>query len=176
MGWLFTCFIVQQPSAESPQTSTVPLYYRRAWQQKAAACNFFLPFGAPAQRVEPLEQPVWRPRTAHLSGNCAPASMTRGWKSELGFQEIGARLPARAWCPIWNARGWHRAWHLSVASPGAYQLGQIRVAGHTSSFADMAPAPAIPNPKSKLQNPNVILNFGFRILDLGSWILDFGLS
>ena len=53
--------------------------------------------------------------------------------------------------------------------------------GHTSSFATWPspPAPARPNPKSKIQTPNGpfgfwILDFGFRILDFGFWILDFG--
>ena len=60
--------------------------------------------------------------------------------------------------------------------------------GHTSSFATWPspPAPARPNPKSKLQTARLdfgfwisdfgfwILDFGFRILDFGFWISDFG--
>ena len=51
--------------------------------------------------------------------------------------------------------------------------------GHTSSFATWPspPAPARPNPKSKLQISDFgfrILDFGFRILDFGFWISDFG--
>ena len=46
--------------------------------------------------------------------------------------------------------------------------------GHTSSFATWPspPAPARPNPKSKLQTGR--LDFGFWSLDFGVWSLDFG--
>ena len=130
------------------------------------ATNFFLPFRARVQRVEPLEQPVWHATIVHcFSGNWHPVSMTQG--------------------PIWNARGWNRAWHLSVASLVACQLKKLCRDGHTPSFATW-PSPGRPqnpnpknqNPRSKTQDPKFgfrILDFEFWILDFGSWIFDFGL-
>ena len=152
MGWLFTCLIVQQPSAERPQTSTVPLCYRRAWQQKAAVCNFFLPFRARAQRVEPLEQPVWRPTIVSLK--IGAQFGTRAVESSLA--PFGCRLRGLPTRPK-NFAG--MAVHLRFLH--GCRLGP----------------PKIQNPKSK--RPVWILDFGswvldFGFLDFGFWILVFG--
>ena len=70
-----------------------------------------------------------------------------------------------------------RSWRESSLQPFGcklvrLQLGQIQVASISFATWPSPPAPARPNPKSKLQTAR--LDFGFWILDFGFWILDFG--
>ena len=63
----------------------------------------------------------------------------------------------------------------ACAPPSRPHLGGQH--GHTSLFATWPspPVPARPNPKSKLQTARLDFGFfGFRILDFGFWISDFG--
>ena len=89
-----------------------------------------------------------------FSGNWAPISRTRGWKSSPDFRWRAARG---------RNRGLQACVPPTRPKPGGQQ-------GHTSSFAawPSPPVPARPNPKSKILTPNGpfgfwILEFGFRI-------------
>ena len=67
-------------------------------------------------RTAPREvNPTFRtaPPGCSFSGNWAPISRTRGWKSSPDFRQNPS---AGNRCPIWAARGGNRACNLSVAS------------------------------------------------------------
>ena len=119
----------------------------------------------------PLPLHAWsapREVNPNFSGNWAPISRTRGWKSSPDFRQNPS---AGNRCPIWAARGGNRGLQACAPPTRPNSGGQH---GHTSSFATWPspPVPARPNPKSKIQTPNG--PFGFWILDLVFWILDFG--
>ena len=107
-----------------------------------------------------------------FSGNRAPISRTRGWKSSPDFRqnpppEIGAQFG-----PLVGGTEPATFRLQACAPPTRPNSGGQR--GHTSSFATWPspPVPARPKPKSKIQTPNG--PFGFWILEFGFWILEFG--
>ena len=126
----------------------------------------------------PLPLHAWsapREVNPNFSGNWAPISRTRGWKSSPDFRQNPS---AGNRCPIWAARGGNRALQPFGCKLVRLQLGQIQVAStaiHLHLLHGHRPRPRpdqIQNPNSK--RPVWILDFGFRILDFGFWILDFG--
>ena len=126
----------------------------------------------------PLPLHAWsapREVNPNFSGNWAPISRTRGWKSSPDFRQNPS---AGNRCPIWAARGGNRALQPFGCKLVRLQLGQIQVAStpiHLHLLHGHRPRPRpdqIQNPNSK--RPVWILDFGFWILDFGFWISDFG--
>ena len=127
----------------------------------------------------PLPLHTWSaPRDVNPRFRTTPPGLQFLRKLGPNFQDTGLEIE-----PRFPAKPLHRksvpnlgrAWEESSLQPFGCKLVCLQ-----------PPAPARPNPKSKIQTPDGpfgfwrldfgswILGFGFWILDLGFWILDFG--